>query len=148
MAVSSEKLTWSHIPRGARCGCVPSKAQGWPLPQGQTDTSVSPAQPAQVARVPLHPFWVQRRGSAQGTGHSNPLAEFPAGPKSASLHFSWAYSRLCLMRHMWVCAGPGSPGGLCNPQSSICRLREKCLLRCLLGSATQRLAIKNKAITY
>lgn len=98
LAVSSERLTCSHIPRGARCGCVPSKAQGHLHRDKQT--RVSPAQPAQAAKVPLHPCWVQRCSSAQGT--ATHLVEFTASPESASLHFSRAYLRLCLTRHMWA----------------------------------------------
>lgn len=77
-------LREAHIPRGARCGCVPAR----PPPEGQADTSVSPAQ---AARVPLQPCW-----AGLGAGHSNHLAEFTASPESASLHFSWAGLRLCL----------------------------------------------------
>lgn len=57
-----------------------------------------------------------------GAGHGNHLAEFTASPKSASMHFSQAYSRLCLTLHTWACAGLGS-GALCNIRSSICCLR-------------------------
>lgn len=136
-AVSSERLACSHIPRGARCGCVPSKAHVWPPPQGQTDTSVSPAQPAQAARVPLQPCWVQWRGSAQGTAAIWQNSE--PGPNLHACTFQ-TYPRLWL-----TCPTCGAwQQWLCNLQSPICRRREKLSLRSLSGRATQSWLLKTE----
>lgn len=139
-AVSSERLACSHIPRGARCGCVPSKAHMWPRPQGQTHTSVSPAQPAQAARVPLHPCWVQWRGSAQGIAAI--WQNLQPAPNLQSLHFSDLFETLLNVSHVCLCGA--CQQWLCNLQSPICCRWEKRSLRCLLGSAAQSWLLKTE----
>lgn len=136
-AISSETPTRSHLL---------SEVFVWPCPQN-THTWPSPQRNLHAATCSLGPC----TGALLEAGDSNCLAEFTARPRSASMHISWAYLKLCLKHHTWGYAGLGS-GGLCNIQSSICCLHEKRLLRCLPvaggGCTTQGLAIRNRAITY
>lgn len=112
-------------PGTSRSGHPLSKAHTWPSSQQGQRCLYCALSHADHSLAP-------RAKALLVVGHSKHLAKFTARSKSASMHILWTYLKLCLKCHTWNCAELGS-GWLCNIQSSICRLREKRLLRCLLG---------------
>lgn len=123
MAISSVKSLWpsqwslhaSVSSVRSPCTHLLSEVHMRLSPQWGSLKAIFPARPGCPCSIVCHAgrSSALRVEALLRVGQSNHLAKFTARSKSASMHISWTYLKLCLKRHTWNRAELGS-SRLCN----------------------------------